>query len=1618
MESLRPQVVAAAKLPILNPNEFDLIVDDVFQSIAPTTVEQRLAKKNELKARGTLWMALPDEHQLKFNIHKDTKTLMKAIEKRFRGNKETKKEDINLKFLRSLPSEWKTHTLIWSNKADLEEQSLDDLFNNLKIYEAKVKGLSSSSQTTQNISFVSSNNTNNNNESVSAVPSVFAASSKATVSTLPNVDSLSDAVIYSFFASQSNSPQLENENLKQIDADYLEEIDVKCQMTMLTMRAKRFLQKTGRNLGANGTAAIGFDMSKVECYNCHQRGHFAREYRSPRDNRNKDTTRRTVPVEVSTSNALVSQCDAVGGYDWSFQADENPTNYALMAYSSSGSSSSSGSDNKTSSKNISKLLESQIYDKTSLGYDSQVFDRQVLDYEKLSSYESDDSVPTSPVNDRYKTGEGYHVVPSPYTRTFMPPKPDLVFNDAPTASESIANVKDPSFVPTSEHVKTSRASVKPPVWNNAMRVNHHNYARMTHPHPHRNVVPIVVLTRSRLVSFSAARLVSTAVPQTTVKSPRPVKHVVHKAHLPIRRTINHRPTIKNSNFNQKVTTIKVNVVQGVKGNADKASGNWWLLKTHDWKHIFSSDFEEINEGYVAFGGNPKGGKITGKDTECVVLSSDYKLPYENHVLLRVLRENNMYNVDLKNVVPSGYLTCLFAKATLDDSNLWHRRLGHINFKTMNKLVKGNLVRGLPSNIFENNHTCVVCKKGKQHRAFYKSKPISSVCQPLQRLHMELFGPTYVKSLNKKSYWLVVTNDYSRFSWVFFLATKDENSTILKNFISGIENQINHKVKIIRNDNGTEFKNHNLNQFCGMKGIKKEFSVARTPQQNRVAKRKNRTLIEAAKTMLADSLLPITFWAEAVNTACYVQNRVLVTKPHNKTPYELLLGRTPSIGFMRPFGCPVTILNTLDPIGKFDGKADEGVLFMNYQPVVAGNQPNDNAGIKENLDADDVAFDVKENEEDVHVSPSGSDKSKKHNGKAKRDDRGKSHVALSTGVRDLRARFKEFSINSTNRVNAISAPVTAAGPNPTNNTNSFNTANMPALEDIVYSDDEEDIGAEADFSNLETNLPKGKRAIGSKWVFRNKKDEKGIVIRNKARLVAQGHTQEEGIDYDEVFAPVARIEAIRLFLAYAFFMGFMVYQMDIKSAFLYETLEEETVVATSSTEAEYVAAASCCAQVLWIQNQLLDYGPFITAVSYELLLFGLTNDVAVKLMLLDNADGVECLPNEEIFSELARMGYEKPPPKLTFYKAFFSAQWKILIHTLVHCVSAKRTAWNKFSCSTTFAVICLATGRKFNFSKYIFDNMVRNVDSPSKFLVYLIFLQVLINNQVDDLFYHTTRYTSPALTQKVFANMRRVGKEFSRVETPLFASMLVQPQPQAAEEEEEEVEVPAAHTLPSPTNAPSTPPQYPIPIPPQAQPATPLSPLPKQPTDTFESSMTILNTLMETCTTLSQKVAQLEQDKITQALDILKLKKRVKKLEKKRRSKSSGLKRLRKGRKYDDNVASKDVNAAEPTVFIDEEFTMTMAQTLIKMKAEKSRLLDEQMSKRLHDEDVERAATREKRKKDYLERAKVLQQQHEDKEENIDWNAIAEQVQEKHLDNIKKYQNLKRKPVSIAQARKT
>nr|GFA95283.1 putative ribonuclease H-like domain-containing protein [Tanacetum cinerariifolium] len=338
-----------------------------------------------------------------------------------------------------------------------------------------------------------------------------------------------------------------------------------------------------------------------------------------------------------------------------------------------------------------------------------------------------------------------------------------IIEDWVSDSEDESELNDPqsalSFVQTSKHVKPSGHSAQPVE------------APILDAIPNPTSSKTNVLTKSKLVYVTAVRPVSAIVLNVMVSRPRPAHSLNIRYNSTIRRHKTCSQSSKTSHSSPKVTAAKALVVSVVKGKKGK-----WVRRPKCSILDHDSRTTELNGGYVAFGGNPKGGKIL-----------DFKLPDESQVLLRVPRENNMYNVNLNDIVPFEDLTCLFAKETIDESNLWHRRLWHVNFKTINKLVKGNLVRGLPTKVFENQNTCVACKKEKQHRASCKTKPDSFVNQPLFRLHMDLFGPTFIKSVNKKCYCLVITDDYSRFTWVFFLATKDETSPILKTFITALEN---------------------------------------------------------------------------------------------------------------------------------------------------------------------------------------------------------------------------------------------------------------------------------------------------------------------------------------------------------------------------------------------------------------------------------------------------------------------------------------------------------------------------------------------------------------------------------------------------------------------------------------------------------------------------------------------------------------------------------------------------------------------------------------------------------------------------------------------------------------
>ncbi|GKC67512.1 putative ribonuclease H-like domain-containing protein, partial [Tanacetum coccineum] len=744
----------------------------------PITAKEKTNKKNDVKARSLLLMALPNEHQLTFSQYSDAKTMFATIETQFGGNETTKKtqktllkqqyenfsasttesfdsifnrlqkivsrlailgvfitqEDLNSKFLRSLPPEWNTHVVVWMNRVDIETMSIDDLYNNFKIVEQDVNKSVGASGGAQNLAFMTAPSTSSTNDvntvnpayevstanfsdnNVFEVAALFAKyKGKKSVSTVTRWDTLPGNV--------------EHQGTKRSD---MAEEQVQTNMALMAFSDSELNQ-------TEFTAATYLSTVEEQLITYRKNEVLFSEEVA--------VLKREVACKDYEINVLKSEFEKV-------KQEKEGIEFIIKKF-----------DN--ASKSLDKLLGSQITDKS-------------------------------------KKGLGYNIVPPPQPLIYNRPKKlDLSYS-------GLDEFKDPEFK---------------------------SYG-----------------SEDKQVSEDTSSFVESSLnvdKETVFLVDKKIEFVKPK---------NHEKPVKKS---VRPHSAVVNAVRVNQANAVKASACWVWRPTK-----------------------------------------------------------------LDNIVPKESLTCLVAKATLDESMLWHRRLGHINFKNINKLVKDNLVRGLPIKHFENDQTCVACLKGKQHRASCKSKVLNPITKPFFMLHMDLFGPTFVSSLMHKKYCLVVTDDYNRFTWVFFLTTKDETNDILKNFIKEIENLMDKKVKIIRSDNGTECKNKVMDDFCREKGIKRKYSVARTPQQNGMAERRNRTLIEVARTLLADSKLPTTFWAEAVSTACYVHNRDLVVKPHNKTPYELFRGFKPALSFMKPFGCHVTILNTLDSLGKFDGKSDK-CFFIGY-----------------------------------------------------------------------------------------------------------------------------------------------------------------------------------------------------------------------------------------------------------------------------------------------------------------------------------------------------------------------------------------------------------------------------------------------------------------------------------------------------------------------------------------------------------------------------------------------------------------------------------------------------------------------------------------------------------------
>ncbi|GJV27159.1 retrovirus-related pol polyprotein from transposon TNT 1-94 [Tanacetum coccineum] len=899
-------------------------------------------------------MALPNEHQLNFNSYKDAKTLMQAIENRFGGNTATKKtqknllkqqyenfavsstkvieqtyerlqklisqlemhgevipqEDINQKFLRSLSQEWTMHTIVWRNKLEIETLSLDDLFNNLKAYESEVNGTSSSTTNSHNVAFL-----------------VLLDSSTT-------VENLSDVVIYSFFASQPSIPQLDNEDLQQINPDDLKEMDLRWNIAMLTMRARRFLKNTRRKLDMDNKERIGFDKSKVECFNYHKRGHFARECRAPRnqDSKNREPTRRTVPVEETTANALgVTPGDGLGLME-RVSSREGPTNVALFDYSS------------TSLKLILQTM------------------RQIMD--------------------KCKTRLGYKAVPPPYTRNFMPPKPDLVYSSLDDFMEMNESIVEKPTIENNEP-ETARKENRAPIiedWvsdsdeENVPKVrivemfNKPSFAKINFVKSTEQVKSprktLVDKNRQNTPStrenkrnwnqqisqklWSHFKMFNKAC-HVCVNNAEPMKNVINNAYSTARMPFNKITSANNSNFTKKVNTVKrtmvntarpkavLSAVKENKGNVVKASACWGnsqqdlkdkgVIDSGCSRHMtenksYITDYEEINGGFIAFGGNSKGGKITGK------------------------------------------------------------------------------------------------------------------------------------------------------------------------------------------------------------------------------------------------------------------------------------GRKPALSFMRPFGCPVTILNTIDHLGKARIETTLGKdyillpLWTQAPPFSSSSKDSPDAGFKPSREEEKKDAEDPRNESG---NPTEWKDSEVPSTEEPREDQ-RVNQELDASINNTNNINTASNGNSTNNVNFVSSTINVVGievnvVDPKISIELPNDPNMPELEDIVYSDDDEDVGAEADINNLDAFMPVSPipttrihkdhsvdQIIGAlnsapqtRRMTKNLK-EHGLFISVQQRtnhkdfqnfLFACFLSQEEPKKVIQALKdPIwieAIIEAIRLFLAYASFKNFVVYQVDVKSAFLYGKIEEEVYV---------------------------------------------------------------------------------------------------------------------------------------------------------------------------------------------------------------------------------------------------------------------------------------------------------------------------------------------------------------------------------------------------------------------------------------------------------------------------
>nr|GEY12741.1 hypothetical protein [Tanacetum cinerariifolium] len=720
---------------------------------------------------------------------------------------------------------------------------------------------------------------------------------------------------------------------------------------------------------------------------------------------------------------------------------------------------------------------------------------------KLTGFESAskdlDTLLGSQRTDKNKEGLGYNVVP-PSCST-----------DSPGVIKT--NKTKLARKPPVKYAEMYRNTLKSP------KVKGKNWSKNNFAH--KNVTPRAVLLKIGRTPI--------AVNRTNMNVAQPKMRSFDKtAHSNVRRSFQGKSTVRTQSRVPRVSTADL----GNKGKRNSQNNidnkGYWdsgCSQQMTGNISYLSEYEPYDGGYVSFGQG--GGKITGKgiiktgklefENIYFVKELKFKLKDDTNVLLRTPRKHNIYYIDLNNVVPHKNLTCLIAKASIDESMLWHRRLGHLNFKTMNKLVRNNLVKSLPSKCFENDHTCVACFKGKQHKAACKTKFVNFMSKPLYTLHMDLFGPTSVSSLNHKCYCLVVTDDFSRFTWTFFLRTKDETSGILRKFITEIKNLKDLKVKIIRCDNGGEFKNKEMNDFYTKKGIKREFNHLgkfdakgdEGTSSTNISSTKNVASQAVKKDVSSLRYIALPNWLheaymESSNSytqdACNanvsessgISNPTATSKIPPAEQMESLTVESKFPTVSSPV--PTVFLDTSLETSNGSRLISKGVISQEETPsldndLTLSNQFEDTVRVEANLS--NMKF-------SVPASPTPTFRIHKDHPKCQ---------IISLVDTPVQTRHKSKEMKEHSFIATIHQKTTPE-----------------LLQFYLFSC----------FLSQEEPKKIFDALKDPSWVLKSKKDERGIVIRNKARLVAQGHTQEEGIDYEEI---------------------------DVKSAFLYGTTDEEVYV---------------------------------------------------------------------------------------------------------------------------------------------------------------------------------------------------------------------------------------------------------------------------------------------------------------------------------------------------------------------------------------------------------------------------------------------------------------------------